>query len=94
MDEVIQWYRSLARPFLERVEPDRVPGFDVECDRLERAATVRVRPEGGAPAESLAVAVSSAERQLVEALPRPSDEELARGLRHAVTPLFAAVVGR
>jgi hypothetical protein len=57
-------------------------------------ATVRVRPEGSTLAESLTAAMSSAERQLVEALRRPTDDELARGIQYGVTPLFAAVVGR
>jgi hypothetical protein len=37
MDEVSQWYRSLARPFLERVDPERIPALDADCDRIDQS---------------------------------------------------------
>jgi hypothetical protein len=56
-------------------------------------ATVRVRPEGGAVSEDLIASLRASERQIGEDLRRPSEAELADGLRHAVIPLLAAVVG-
>ena len=32
------WYRNLARPFLERNAPERLSNFDRDCDRLTQSA--------------------------------------------------------
>jgi hypothetical protein len=52
-------------------------------------ASVRKAAE---PAESLAHELVLMEREVAERLRRPSEEELIGQVRHAVTPLFAAIV--
>lgn len=49
----------------------------------------RVKPPSD---EALIQALSTSESQLFQEFRRPSDQEIAEGIRHAVTPLFAGVV--
>jgi hypothetical protein len=56
-------------------------------------STVRVRPEGGDVPEALIASLRDTERQVANQLRRPTDTDVADGLRHAVTPLLAALVG-
>lgn len=53
-------------------------------------ATVRTRPEEGADLQDR---VAAAERSLADSLRRITRQEFEQGARHAVLPLFAAVVG-
>jgi hypothetical protein len=46
------------------------------------------------PLEQLALRVIDTEGDLVEHLRRPTEDDLASQIRHAVTPLFAAIIGR
>jgi hypothetical protein len=50
---------------------------------------IRKTPE---PIEALIQSISTAEKELVESLRRPSEAELQAKVRHAVTPIFAAIV--
>jgi hypothetical protein len=52
-------------------------------------STTRKNPE---PADELVKRIVETERDLVEQLRRPSEEELTGQIRHAVTPLFAATI--
>lgn len=52
-------------------------------------ATIRTKPE---QADELLSSLVQQESELVTELRRPSETELVSGIRHAVTPLFAAVV--
>ena len=54
-------------------------------------ATVRAKP---AVADDLAKDLLKAEESLTETLRRPSEEEIVVGVRHAVMPLFVAIVER
>ena len=53
-------------------------------------ATVRTRPEEGIDLQSK---VAAAEQSLTDSLRRITRQEFDQGARHAVLPLFAAVVG-
>ncbi|MBO0798860.1 MAG: hypothetical protein J2P31_08545, partial [Blastocatellia bacterium] len=44
------------------------------------------------PIEELLQSVSSAEVKIIEQLRRPTEEEMAAQIRHAITPLFAGVI--
>jgi SNF2 family DNA or RNA helicase len=44
------------------------------------------------PSENLVKSLIAMEREVTEHLRRPSDEELTNQVRHAVTPLFAAII--
>lgn len=71
-------------------EPRVVEG--VEKGMLFRGlfgAGVRNKPE---LVESLLASLAASERDLANQLRRPSEREMRFGIRHAVTPLFAAVV--
>jgi superfamily II DNA or RNA helicase len=67
------------------------------CDGLDKGglirgllrATVRKSAE---PAEELICAIQVAERDLVAELRRPTEDELTNQIRHAVTPLLAAIM--
>jgi superfamily II DNA or RNA helicase len=54
-------------------------------------STTRKSPE---PADELVKKIVETERDLVEQLRRPSEEELTGQIRHAVTPLFAATIAK
>jgi superfamily II DNA or RNA helicase len=65
---------------------------DKEKRALLRAllqASPRLKPP---EEEQLIAALTSSELRLFEELRRPSNEQIAAGIRHAVTPLFAAIV--
>ena len=53
-------------------------------------ATVRTRPEEGADLQGK---IAAAEQSLADSLRRITRQEFEQGARHAVLPLFAAVVG-
>ena len=77
------------------VEPDREPELIEGADRglLLRAlfqSTVRTKPED---APDLNAYIAGRERELIDALRRISREQFDQGLRYAVTPILAAVVG-
>ena len=38
VEQVVEWYRSKARPFLAKLEAEKVIEFDKDCARLEAAA--------------------------------------------------------
>ena len=72
-------------------EPVRVDGKDKRA--LLRglfAATVRVKPD---LPDGIVDEVRAKEASLAHDLRRPTEAELASGIRHAVTPLLAAIVG-
>lgn len=52
------------------------------------AATVRVKPH---PDDNLTEELAAAEQRVADELRRPTDEDIALGVRHAVTPVLAAV---
>jgi hypothetical protein len=52
-------------------------------------STIRAKPE---PAGELVVLLGELEHGLVQSLRRPSEEDLSTGIRHAVTPVLAAIV--
>jgi hypothetical protein len=52
-------------------------------------ATPRLKPTED---ESISQSLQTAERQLIEQLRRPSEAEIAQGIRYAVSPLVAAVL--
>lgn len=54
-------------------------------------STTRKSPE---PADELVKRIFETEIDLVQQLRRPSEEELTGQIRHAVTPLFAAMIGK
>jgi superfamily II DNA or RNA helicase len=71
-------------------EPLRVEGEEkARLLRGLRGASVRSRPE---PAGGLQAALTEQEERLAQELRRPDDRELQTGVRHAVSPLLAAVV--
>jgi hypothetical protein len=72
-------------------------GDCVTCDGLDKARLIRglVRAtirKSAEPAEELICQIRAAEGELVAHLRRPSEDELTNQIRHAVTPLLAAVV--
>ena len=76
------------------VKPDRAARLvDGNEKRTLLAAllhsTTRTKPSSE---QALVAAVAKAEMELYQELRRPSDEQIAAGVRHAVTPLLAAIV--
>jgi hypothetical protein len=57
--------------------------------RLILTSTIRTKPLQD---EILLEAITTSESDLFEKLRRPTDEQITSGIRHAVTPLFAATV--
>ncbi|HEY7424454.1 MAG TPA: C-terminal helicase domain-containing protein [Gemmataceae bacterium] len=71
-------------------DPRRVEGEEkARLLRGLRVATVRNKPE---PAGSLLATLAEQEERLAHELRRPEDYELQSGVRHAVSPLLAAIV--
>jgi len=52
-------------------------------------STIRTKPE---PAEGIIEAMKIHEKRIADELRRPSAAELQSGIRHAATPLFAAII--
>lgn len=60
--------------------------------RLLRSLFRAVIRKSSEPSDSLLVGLQDAERDLVMQLRRPSEEEMAAQIRHAVAPLMAAII--
>jgi superfamily II DNA or RNA helicase len=71
---------------------DKVEVVGSEKGRLIRALLDSTIRKSAEPESSLPTALLAAEREIIQSLWKPSDQELPAGIRHAVLPLFAAVV--
>jgi len=72
-------------------------GSPLEITGSQKGATIRALFEATVrksadPESALTIAVKNAEKQVVQALWKPSEEELRVGIRYSVMPLFAAVI--
>jgi hypothetical protein len=63
-----------------------------EKEKLMRGIFRGVIRKTSEPIDALIQSLSSAEKDLVESLRRPSETDLQAKVRHAVTPIFAAIV--
>lgn len=80
--------------FLVNQDGSAVPLSAEEKPVLLRAvfkAVVRAKPESAPP---VLAALAEAESRLLQELRRPRDTEISDGVRYAVTPLFAATLGK
>jgi hypothetical protein len=79
------------------VTPDRDPVLVEGLQKrdllyaLFEATVTRVKPD---PADPVVAALGRHETEIGNQLRRPSEPEMRSGIRHAVTPLFAALVLR
>lgn len=92
-DSKVGWVEHGVQLLGYRVElnGECLPLTGVEKGQVIRCifrSTIRTKPEDGEWPSLLA----RGEAEMIDSLRRPSEEELASGIRHAVTSLFAAVV--
>jgi hypothetical protein len=93
-DKQAGWLEQASALHCFVVEPGKEPAplGESEKEVLLRGtfgASVRTKPE---PAESLVQLLVKHESDLANELRRPTERELRLGVRHAVTPLFGAIV--
>jgi superfamily II DNA or RNA helicase len=94
MDAVAGWLEQGVGLYCYSITADGVahPVLDDAKEQLLRglfASAIRTKPE---EASALIAAVARLEIELVRELRRPSETDSEQRIRHAVTPLFAAVV--
>jgi hypothetical protein len=88
------WQELTARLVCYEVSPDGTSKVveEKEMRSLLRGllkASPRIKPSAD---QQLISAIASSELRLFEDLRRPTDQQMANGIRHAVTPIFAGVV--
>ena len=93
-DNMMGWIEqgTTLHCFLVEESNPPMPVTDADKAILMRGlfgATIRTKPE---PADSLLQYLLTAEAELTNQLRRPSEREIRLGVRHAVTPLLAALV--